>query len=286
MTGTDPLPLCLYHQNCLDGRSAAAVIKQYEGRIELRPVHHATPFTESVVARRVYIVDVALQEVDMRRIAVEAAEVIWLDHHESSVPLHARLGWGQIEQQECGATLAWRHCHGDATMPEVLRYVRDKDLWRWELADSRSICAGLDDYIHDGNLDDLLSIDLQHMAEIGQQILHRTAAEVSKTVTRGVEVDEPYGLRGKRAMVVNSLQFINEVGERITTSVEDGGAGLDLAICFALRRDGRWIHCLRSPHVDCERIASNRGGGGHRQAASYVADRPFPLSDDCLSWTL
>jgi oligoribonuclease NrnB/cAMP/cGMP phosphodiesterase (DHH superfamily) len=276
--------LCIYHQNCLDGRCAAAVVRRREPGAELRAVRPGAMVTEAVFAKRVYIVDVALDEAAMRRIAAEASEVIWLDHHESSVPLRQALGWGEIDQAECGATLAWRHCFAPEPMPPVLAYVRDKDLWRWELPDSRAICAGLDATVTDTNLDRIFDLDLEAMAAAGEPILAVISNEVGRVVARGVEVSEPYGLRGVRALAVNNLQYINEVGERITSPVEDGGLGLDLSICFALRRDGRWIHSLRSSTVDCERIASNRGGGGHKQAASYVGDRPFPLSDDCLDW--
>ncbi|MFW5699201.1 MAG: hypothetical protein ACOCYN_05025, partial [Planctomycetota bacterium] len=91
-----------------------------------------------------------------------------------------------------------------------------------------------------------------------------------------------YGLHGVSALAVNSATHISEVGELVYTGAEDGGLGLDLAIVFFMRPDGRWVHSLRSYRVDCERIAANRGGGGHPAAACYVADEPFPASADNL----
>lgn len=279
-----PTAACIYHRNCLDGRYAAAVALRAEGRCELLPSHHGERVAATFYGRRVYILDVALAEEEMRRIAAEAAEVIWLDHHTSNRALRDRLGWGHIDEEECGATLTWRHCFRDRPPPAVLAFVRDKDLWQWRLPDSRAIAAALEERVDDDHLLTALDLEPTSLIEAGQARLQAIASRVARAARHAVVVQEPYGLREVTALVVNSLDHCNELGDLTTRPRADGGRGLDLAICFGLRADGRWIHSLRSAGVDCARIASNRGGGGHPRAAGYVADRPFPLSVDCLDW--
>lgn len=279
-------PLCIFHKNCLDGRASAAVVKKKEGKVEFRPLAYNTDFKlPSVVGRKVYVVDFALPADDMRRIAREASELIWLDHHETSVPLHAELGFGTVNQEECGATLTWHYCFPDQALPDVLAYVRDKDLWQWQLPDSKAIVAGLEDRFSDTDFAQMLSVDLKKMHKRGEPLVNAIRKKVKRAGSRGVPVTDPYGLRDIRALVVNDLGNVSDLGDHICLPTERGGLGYDLAICFTLRRDGMWIHSLRSgSKVDCAAVALNRGGGGHPNAASYIAKVPFPVSDDCLDW--
>jgi len=279
-------PLCIFHKNCLDGRAAAAVVKRKEGKCEFRPMAYGTGTPiPSGVGRRVYVVDFALPADDMRQLQREASELIWLDHHETSIAIQAELGFGTIDRAECGATITWRHCFPDSPLPQVLAYVRDKDLWRWELPDSKAITAGLEDRFSDTDFASLLDADLEQMRKRGEPLVNARRKQVKRSAARGVAVNDPYGLRGIRALVVNDLNNVSDLGDHICMPTERGGLGFDLAICFTMRRDGKWIHSLRSAgRVDCAAVAEHRGGGGHPNAASYVIGEPFPTSDDCLDW--
>lgn len=279
----DPLrPLCLYHRNCLDGLAAAAVVRRWRPEVELRGLTYGQGRRPTVLGREVFLVDLALPEEDLRALAQEATSLVWIDHHPGSRELAVRLGWGVIDEQESAATLAWRHLFPHEPLPEVLRHVRERDLWTWQLPDGRAIAAGLEDRFFGPEVDGLLEADLDDMRRLGEPLLIRTARIVERIVRRGRVTRDPYGLRGSRALLVNTASHLNEVGERTYLDADAGGLGLDLAILFSMRGDGRWVHCLRSRQLDCRRIAEVRGGGGHAQAASYIADEPFPLSQDCL----
>lgn len=280
-------PVTIFHRNCLDGRAAAAVVRRYEsGKGIYQPLQYGNLLRHPVLGRRVYILDLALQEEEMRRIHAEAAEVLWIDHHACNQELRERLGWGIIDCSECGATLTWRTLYPGQEMPQVLAYVKDRDLWTWQLPDARAITAGLFATYGDRNFHGLLDADLERMRRRGIPLLKALDERVAKTLGHGVRVREPYGLRDTQALVINAGFDHSEIGAKATEDSDKGGKGVDLAIMFFLRNDGRWVHVLRSTRIDCARIASNRGGGGHPNAASYVADNPFPMSDDCLDWPL
>ena len=61
-----------------------------------------------------------------------------------------------------------------------------------------------------------------------------------------MQVDEPYGLRNIKALVINAQIDHNDVGALANKPVSEGGKGMDMAIMFFLRADGRWVHvCAR-----------------------------------------
>ncbi|TVR09596.1 MAG: hypothetical protein EA401_12845 [Planctomycetota bacterium] len=280
-------PVVVFHRNCLDGRASAAVVRRYEqGKGIYQPLQYGNTLRHPVLGRKVYILDFALDEEEMRRIHKEASEVVWIDHHQTNLEMHQRLGWGILDTSECGASLAWKVLYPNEDMPQVLHYVKDKDLWLWKLPDAREITAGLFATYGDRNFHSLLDADLERMRRKGIPILKALDDRVQRTIGHGVSVEEPYGLRGTTALVVNAQIDHSDIGAKVTQSKDQGGKGMDMAIMFFLRSDGRWVHVLRSPRVDCGSIASNRGGGGHPAAASYVANEPFPMSDDCLNWPL
>lgn len=277
-------PLCYFHRNCMDGRASAAVVQLVEPDAEFIALQYGMRRPGPAFGRKVYIVDFGFPLEEMRQIEAEASEVIWIDHHRSHLSTHEALGWGHFDLEHSGASLTWQVLFPDQPPPPVIEYVRDKDLWLWQLPDSRAINAGLDKTYTTDGFQGLLDIDLDQMRRVGEPALKKVAKQVDKIVARGVPSYDPFGLRGQRALVVNNGNLINDVGERIYSPEAEGGLGYDLAIMFSMRSNGAWIHNLRSATVDCGRIADNRGGGGHPQAASYCASEPFPMSADCLDW--
>jgi uncharacterized protein len=268
-------PLCIYHKNCLDGSASAAVVKRREPDCEFLAMQYSQK-PPQVLDRKVYIVDFGLPIERMRAIKAQASEVVWIDHHASHLPIRAALGWGTLDTAECGASLTWKCLFPDRPAPPVIAYIKDKDLWTWQLPDSRAIAAGLQTRFKGDQFEGLLDVDLAEMARIGRPELESLAARVSVAVKNGVAVQDPYALPGVRALAVNCNQDQNDVGDHICLPVSAGGLGYDLAILYYRKGGGRWVHSLRSgTTVDCAAIAEARGGGGHRSSACYLADDPF-----------
>ncbi len=270
-----PRPLCIFHKNCLDGCGSAAVVKRKEPDCEFLPMQY-TMKPPQVLGRKVYIVDFGLPVAEMRAIKAQADEVIWIDHHASQSPVRAALGWGTLDTSECGASLTWRCLFPDQPAPPVIPYIRDKDLWKWELPDSRAIAAGLGVTFKGDRFDGILEVDLAEMARIGRPLLEALALRVAETVKNGVAVNNAYGMPGVRALAVNCNQDQNEVGDHICMPLSAGGLGYDLAILYYRKGTGNWVHSLRSaPGFDCSTIAAARGGGGHPNSSCYLAKDPF-----------
>ncbi len=268
-----PKPLCIYHKNCLDGKAAAAVVLRRAPDAELLPMQYGEP-APVVEGRDVYVVDFALPIEAMRALRAQSPTVTWIDHHATAAPMHARLGWGHLDTSTCGAVLAWRVLFPGKAMPPILPYIEDKDLWRWLLPDSRAVAAGLARTFGGNDFAHILDASPTAMAELGRDDLAKQAARVREAVQAGIAVANPYGLAGKRMLAVPINRDQNETAEHATLPVEAGGLGYDLAVIFYPKKDGRWVHSLRSSVVDCAAIAERFGGGGHPNSACYIADQP------------
>jgi uncharacterized protein len=201
--------------------------------------------------------------------------VVWIDHHASQAPVRAALGWGTLDSSECGTSLTWRCLFPDQAPPPVIAYIKDKDLWRWELPDSRAIAAGLLQTFKGDRFDGILDVDLAEMKRIGGPMLEALALRVGEAVRTGVAFEGAYGLPGVRALAVNCNQDQNDVGDHICLPTSAGGLGYDLAVLYYRKGNGPWVTSLRSGGVDCAAIASARGGGGHLNSACYLSPTPF-----------
>lgn len=274
-----PRPLCIYHKNCLDGRGSAAVVARKEPDCEFLAMQYGTK-RPRVEGRKVYMVDFGLPAEEMRAIRAEASEFIWIDHHASQLGVQKQLGWGTLDTGECGTSLTWKVLFPGLQPPPVVAYIRDKDLWLWQLPDSRAIAAGLEAAFPKDLFTGLLEADLALMAERGRPIVAAQVARIAELAKRGVVINDPYGQRGKRALAVITKADFNDLGEHICIPPDQGGLGFDLAILYYQKPDRRWVHSLRStggdtPTVDCAAIAAARGGGGHLTSACYISDEPL-----------
>jgi oligoribonuclease NrnB/cAMP/cGMP phosphodiesterase (DHH superfamily) len=233
-----------------------------------------------VEGREVYLVDFAFPLEAMRALKAQASRLTWCDHHQSAEPVWRTLGWGVFDVQECGTSLTWRTLFPAQPEPPVVAYIRDKDLWRWQLPHSRDIAAGLSDQFSNSRYQGLLEVDLTAMAARGRPLVEARRQRLMEAAKVGRPVVDALGVVGLRALAVNTPKDQNELGEYICQSQEEGGLGYDLAIIFYRKQDGSWVHSLRSRDgsVDCATIAGRFGGGGHPASACFLS--PLPVVAD------
>ena len=277
---------CLYHQHCLDGLASAAVIRRAFPTCECVGWQYGHPLPTMPLASNCFIVDVVPPAAWLNKLA-QANDVTWIDHHSSALTIRDeidfdQIGMSQIDTASCAATLAWRHMFPALPAPQILEHIEDKDLWRWRHPHSKAICAALKHELNEHTINQLWDLDLDQLNQTGTPLVRQEEQTCRKIAQRGLPCQDPYGRLGASALAVNNGDLISEVGELIYRPKHHNGLGYDLAIAFWMRFDGSWIHSLRSTTIDCNAIATARGGGGHRNAAAYTSDVPFPLSDDYL----
>ena len=146
----------------------------------------------------------------------------------------------------------------------MIKFIEDRDLWKWELPYSKEFSAAFDmvpftfedfeKYEDDSVFDDAV--------KRGSYIL-----AYSKTVIKKVcEKAAQRRYQGMEVMVVNSSHWMSEIGNRLSHDC-------DFAVIWYYDHEDRKIKVsLRAFHdnVDVSEIAKRFGGGGHKKAAGFA----------------
>lgn len=262
--------ICIYHAECTDGAASAAVVNRKFPDCQMVAMKHGDPIPVDVSGARVFIVDFSFSADVLNDIQAKAKELHWYDHHKTAVPTQQDLGFGTLDLNESGASLTWKMLFPHDPVPPIIAYVRDKDLWLWELPDSREISVSLgamDEHMDPKNpiWPDLFAKsldDLRLMRDDGRRLLKQQRANIEKGCKRAFELT----FHGHRALAVNWTNEASAFGEYIYKDL-----GYDIAIIF-FYDGGHWKFSLRSNRIDVSAIAQTYGGGGHPGAAGFRSD--------------
>jgi oligoribonuclease NrnB/cAMP/cGMP phosphodiesterase (DHH superfamily) len=146
-----------------------------------------------------------------------------------------------------------------------VRFVEDRDLWRWQYPETAGFVAALD----------MEPFDFERWSQIAAFAPDATAAFVA----RGQAMDEkfrhlaqdvaggaqPLVFNGEAGLMVNAPgAFHSLVGELLS---QQSGT---FALMWAVGKDGQVKVGLRSQRgYDCSPLAVSMGGGGHAQACGF-----------------
>lgn len=271
----DPAPLVLYHgRNCPDGFAAAlAAWRFYGGQVELRGLDHGEVKTladlPAVDGRAVYILDFSFPAEILRAIDERAARLVLLDHHKSAADaldgFACRCGVVHFDMAKSGARLAWEFFLPEEPVPDLVRYVEDRDLWNWQFPESPAYLAALD--MEPQALErwsELAAFTPQQSA----QFMARGQAMDEKFTKLAVDIAEgaePLVFNGEAGLMVNAPGvFHSLVGDLL--SRRSG----TFALMWTAGKGGVVKVGLRSQRdYDCIPLAQSMGGGGHAQACGF-----------------
>jgi oligoribonuclease NrnB/cAMP/cGMP phosphodiesterase (DHH superfamily) len=136
---------CIYHKNCVDGTTAAAVVLRRYPHAQLFPLSHG--YTEEAIEEifsktpndaHIYIVDATL---GIEECVARGHTVTVIDHHVSAhTDMHARADIHEsityiFDNEKSGASLTWSYLFPHEPLPEIIRYVEDSDLWKQAFGD-------------------------------------------------------------------------------------------------------------------------------------------------------
>lgn len=273
----DPNPLVLYHARCPDGFGAAlAAWLFYEGRAEFRPCEHGEIATAQDLSklpplegRAIYILDFSFASEVMRAMDERAAKLVLLDHHKSAAEkltgMACRCGAVHFDMDHSGARLAWDFFQADRTVPALINYIEDRDLWNWAYPESAAFLAALD----------MEKMDFERWAEIASY----DEAQLDEFMARGAAMDAkfrklaedmadnamPLVFNGEPGLMLNAPgAFHSLLGEML--SKKSG----TFALMWSVGKEGQVKVGLRSQKpYDCIPLAESMGGGGHAQACGF-----------------
>lgn len=313
----------LFHGNCPDGFGAALACWQvWREEAQYLPVSYGQPCPHDRIPGHhdVYIVDfsypatelIALQQGRPLSHDTPRADrrIVVLDHHASAQRDLEELRRQQrpymsivFDMEESGATLAWKWLNTrgplpdsthqpdvwgalEAAMPCFFHYLRDRDLWRWELDNSHAISLWLWsqpreftvwDGIAQGFEDAEFREKVMGQGKAIKQYADTLVAQQARAATTGI-------IGGYEIPIVNATCLFSEVGDYLCqhgtpskTDVLETGTILPTFVAYYMdRADGKRQWGLRSRgDFDCSLIAKHYGGGGHPGAAGFITGQTW-----------
>lgn len=257
----------LYHGKCNDGFGAAfAACKALDSSAIYLPINHddihVTDHFPSTY--RVLMVDITLAPEEMERIYYRQPAFLVLDHHKTAPDNCGHLASKILyyDEDHSGAHLAWTYFHGEP-VPQLIRYLEDRDLWRFELHYSKAINAALQ--VLPQNFVAWDTVDLRQARYDGEAILRATDVLVRRIAESTANKVENHA-DGIHFVVCNTPILQSEVGEELLLQFPEAS----FAATYYRHHDGYNHVSLRSRgDFDVALLARQYGGGGHRAAAGF-----------------
>jgi oligoribonuclease NrnB/cAMP/cGMP phosphodiesterase (DHH superfamily) len=220
----------------------------------------------------VFFLDYSTSRTELEALGEACGKVVVLDHHQTAREALEGCNHPKVEvvfdMERSGAVIAWNYFHPDDSVPMLLQYVQDRDLWKFKFGnDSKLIHAGLgtlkgnmplwNKYASNENV-------LQDLVDTGEILLERDQAAVEAQVPRNVKV---VNWEGYKCGFLNTGQLVSEMGHAMYS---DETLNVDVGVCWFVLNDNTVILSLRSKQgsgVDVSAIAKKYGGGGHPNSA-------------------
>lgn len=263
---------CLYHANCNDGAGAALAVWAKYGDIghDYIPCQYGNDLPDGLEGCDVVMVDFSAKKDQIRELARKAASILIIDHHKTA---QAELndvddGYGcpievMFDMDKSGAVLAWEWFHPDKEVPELLKYIQDRDLWRFEFCETQDVAKGLQ--LHP-NWRNWLTLDTGILADQGFSVNKFLEMQATKIV-----LNQPieWEVTGDTVPVYNLPGFM--ISDTLHMALERH-KDAPYAVAYFDLPEGKRIYSLRSrsgTEVDVSEIAKRLGGGGHKHAAGF-----------------
>jgi len=257
----------IYHANCSDGFGAAWAAWKLLGNkaTYVAATHGDRP--PDVRNRNVAILDFSFKNADTKKLIRDANSLVVLDHHKSAmVELHD-IPQASFDMTKSGAMLAWNYFHPTKEPPKFIRYIQDRDLWKWELPYSKEFSAAFDmvpfEFEEFSAFEDDSTFD--DACKRGSYILAYSKTVVKKMADKATRRT----WNGKQVCIVNASHWMSEIGSKLSPDCD-----FVVIWYFDHTRQEHRVS-LRSFHenVDVSEIAKSFGGGGHKSAAGFTLDK-------------
>jgi hypothetical protein len=257
----------IYHGNCPDGFGAAwAAWKKFGATATYLPARDRTATPVPLKNKIVYVVDYTYDAPIIKKLIKDNIRVTAIDHHISQKDAILLTEKYSYDVDHSGAVLTWNYFHPGKPVPMLLRYIEDRDIWKWKVPHSREMLMLIDLATFDFKVWSLLAKELDDPRTRAMNIKKGAFLELHyrslyKKLLPGAEL---VTFAGHRIYVLNCpYYFADDLGHELALKTHS----------FSLlwnEAAGRIRCSLRSAgNVDVAKIAKKYGGGGHRASSGF-----------------
>lgn len=276
---------CFYHKSDFDGICSGAIIKMYNKDCEMIGVDYKSEvdFSSITLDETVFVVDFCFTVDEMDKLN-EVSELIWIDHHKTSMDkmattfergLPSIYGIREVGLGACA--LVWKWFNAVKPMPFAVQLLAEYDVWDHSHPMTLPFQYGLRSY-EDSNCESniwgwFLNVDtsfefVEKTCTVGDTII-KYETQQNEMYAKGMAFEAT--LQGVRAIVINRA-FANS---KIFDSVFDPEKH-DIMVLFGVKPNS-CKYSVFSPKggTDVSEIAKIFKGGGHTNAAGFYTDKPL-----------
>lgn len=277
---------CFYH-NDLDGHCAGYIVRKFTENNDpedyFESDYSGLDLSTVEIGETVYIVDYSFTEATVHQLLWlinYGCNVIWIDHHSSSLDLVDKYlelnelrGIRSSEASGAALTYMWfKQCPFDK-IPQYVKLVSDYDTWAHKLTDSDAFKLGIDSYKNDVFDDVWERLDSDSLRHSDFSFLD-SVSSAGYIIKSYIDKDnESY---------LNSYGFESEIDGVTVYAVNKSSNSWifgDLinsypAVVVFVFNGSKWNYSIFSSDkgADCQKLAENHGGGGHKHAAGFMSD--------------
>lgn len=182
-------------------------------------------------------------------------------------------------EEESGAMMAYKFYYGeDATVPDYVKWVSDRDLWKFHYPETKPFAAGMSRYmsVHPSQFSKLLTTEkVAETLQVGQALMDAQDAYVEKQLRNNIRVlnvsatllEEYEVVKPLKVAIYNNTYLPSELADAYFKSQSE----VDAIALYTVIDEKRVIYSMRSREgVSSVWLAKHFGGGGHDNANGFT----------------
>jgi len=214
------------HSNCFDGTGAVLAVftfcdKHKIERPKVIPMQYGDKLDINEYSDfNVLITDFSFDRDILVELENTTHDLFVIDHHSSAKKDLDGLDYCYFDMEHSGASLTWVLLNNE--VPELIKYIEDRDLWKWALYRSKELSAAMnliakDDY-------DKLLAGIKQGATFTSELIRQgeSIVKYQNAIINGIEKKFGVGkvkmirFEGHDVPLLNSTHLISEVGNMLT----------------------------------------------------------------------
>ena len=280
----------LYHGNCPDGFGSAWSAHTFLGDkpgIEYIPITYGSELPEIKNGSCIYMLDFSADAETIRKLG-EKNRVVILDHHKTAKASLAEFSilpeeytvqdekyedltlgvFVRFNMKKSGAMLSWEFFNPTLQVPNLIKYVQDRDLWTRKLKGSREFSSYLRcfdfEFVSWDAINEETKEGVDYFITVGKILLTQDQKNIDMICRQAKLID----YNGHKVVVVDATSHWSDVGNDLVEAYPE--ADYVMSFYYSPKNNILKMSLRCKEEFDVSNVATVFGGGGHPKASGYV----------------